>query len=33
MWNYYGQLIEDENFADPMTGWRNGFFILNASGK
>jgi hypothetical protein len=33
MWDYYGKIIDDENYADPIAGWRNEFFIMKSNGK
>jgi hypothetical protein len=33
MWDYFGKIIEDENYADPEVGWRNQFFIMKSSGE
>jgi hypothetical protein len=33
MWDYYGKIITDENYADPKEGWRNNFFIMKASAE
>jgi hypothetical protein len=33
MRDYYGKIIEDENYADPITDWRNDFFIMKSSGE
>jgi hypothetical protein len=33
MWEYYGKIITDENYADPETGWRNAFFIMKSEGQ
>jgi hypothetical protein len=31
MWDYYGNVIIDEFYADPKVGWRNQFFIMKSS--
>jgi hypothetical protein len=33
MWDYYGKVIFDENYADPEVGWSNQFFIMKSSGE
>jgi hypothetical protein len=33
MWDYFGNVILDENYADPKTGWRYQFFIMKSSGE
>jgi hypothetical protein len=33
MRDYYGKIIDDENYADPETGWRNNFFIMKSNGE
>jgi hypothetical protein len=33
MWNYYGKVVTDENYADPETGWRDNFFIMKSDGQ
>jgi hypothetical protein len=33
MWNYYGKVVDDENYADPKSGWRDEFFIMKSSGE
>jgi hypothetical protein len=33
MWDYYGNIVENENQADPDTGWRNDFFVMKSSGE
>jgi hypothetical protein len=33
MWDYYGKIIEDENYADLEVGRRNQFFVMKSSGE
>jgi hypothetical protein len=33
MWDYFGKLIEDEDYAVPKTGWREHFFIMKSTGE
>jgi hypothetical protein len=33
MWDYYGNVIFDEIYADPEVGWRNQFFVMKSSGE
>jgi hypothetical protein len=33
MWDYYGKVIEDENYADPKSGCRDQIFIMKSSGE
>jgi hypothetical protein len=33
MWDYNGKIIEDENYTDPETGWKDQIFIMKSSGE
>jgi hypothetical protein len=33
MWDYFGNAIYDEFYADPEVGWRKQFFIMKSSGE
>jgi hypothetical protein len=33
MWDYFGKVIFDEDYADPKVGWRKQFFIMKSSGE
>jgi hypothetical protein len=33
LWNYFGKVREDENYADQNSDWRNNFFIMKSSGE
>jgi hypothetical protein len=33
MWNYYGKVVIDDNYADPEEGLRNNFFIMKSDGQ
>jgi hypothetical protein len=33
IWDYYGKIVTDENYADPKEGWRNSFFIMKSSAE
>jgi hypothetical protein len=33
IWDYYGKVVTDENYADPNVGWVNDFFIMKSDGQ
>jgi hypothetical protein len=33
MWDYFGNVIFDEFYADPKVGWMDQFFIMKSTGE